>query len=658
MKMQIKKLFITSKIEQKYREIAFQEGKINFIVGNSLTGKTAIIFIIDYILGSDSSQIPSGIILQKVDWFGMVCSLDNNETLIVARRNPDISKMEVFLDIGKDICVPEVLAANIPFAEFKKRLDLLANLPEMDFKEGSADEKNGFKNRAGFRDLAAFLYQPQYIIANPTSLFFKTESFEHREKLKVISELVLDIIDATIMQNREKIKQIQEELEACYKEKKELKKIAESKKEDLLDKLLLATRAGLLDKTIHQNMKSKEMFNLLLEVVENYKKNPFGVKDTENLVNEKLLLLKKEEQTLALALRELLCTETRLHTLINTTSCNGMFRETFQIQADRLYISENLKISQEKCPFCHSIVKQENESLKRLQEALRETEASLEVLDLSSSNFIKQLTEVEKDVASKKISLRKIQRQISALESESKEKHQDLLTQGEVARLIGGIEEFIELYRDIGDSAGLDTKINQLQSQLADIQDIISEKEIKEKREKVRKFLADRLTSYASQLNIEYPDSKAEFDWKALTVVIQTDEMQRRYLSMLGSGANWLSYHIAAMLALAEYFSTFQSFVPSFLIFDQPSQVYFPTKEKEAKVITKKDISTEYTTDEQAVRKIFSLISAVVEKLSPSLQVIILEHADESLWGDLPNVHLAARWNETNQEKLIPSDWK
>ena len=65
MKMQIKKLFITSKIEQKYREIAFQEGKINFIVGNSLTGKTAIIFIIDYILGSDSSQIPSGIILQK-----------------------------------------------------------------------------------------------------------------------------------------------------------------------------------------------------------------------------------------------------------------------------------------------------------------------------------------------------------------------------------------------------------------------------------------------------------------------------------------------------------------------------------------------------------------------------------------------------------------
>ena len=49
------------------------------------------------------------------------------------------------------------------------------------------------------------------------------------------------------------------------------------------------------------------------------------------------------------------------------------------------------------------------------------------------------------------------------------------------------------------------------------------------------------------------------------------------FLWEIGSGANWLSYHVASMIGLHELFlSQRGNPVPSMLILDQPSQVYFP----------------------------------------------------------------------------------
>jgi len=36
------------------------------------------------------------------------------------------------------------------------------------------------------------------------------------------------------------------------------------------------------------------------------------------------------------------------------------------------------------------------------------------------------------------------------------------------------------------------------------------------------------------------------------------------------------------------------------------------------------------------------------------LQVIVLDHADEEVWGDLPNIILAEEWRD---RALVPFDW-
>ena len=66
----------------------------------------------------------------------------------------------------------------------KRLLDDLAGLSKLDFTGG--DDSAGFDGRPSFRDLAAFTFQPQNIVANPDVLFFKTNTYEHREKLRKI----------------------------------------------------------------------------------------------------------------------------------------------------------------------------------------------------------------------------------------------------------------------------------------------------------------------------------------------------------------------------------------------------------------------------------------------------------------------------------------
>ena len=42
----------------------------------------------------------------------------------------------------------------------------------------------GFQARMGFRDLMAFVFQTQDIVANQNILFYKTHAHEHRERLR------------------------------------------------------------------------------------------------------------------------------------------------------------------------------------------------------------------------------------------------------------------------------------------------------------------------------------------------------------------------------------------------------------------------------------------------------------------------------------------
>lgn len=93
-----------------------------------------------------------------------------------------------------------------------------------------------------------------------------------------------------------------------------------------------------------------------------------------------------------------------------------------------------------------------------------------------------------------------------------------------------------------------------------------------------------------------------------------------------------MCYHLATILGLHEFFYKLKetdkrNYVPSFLVLDQPSQVYFPERIESKKVLTERE-----SEDKSNTRKIFEACKIFMERTDSKVQIIILEHASSDMW--------------------------
>jgi hypothetical protein len=195
MKLAILKVILWPKDSSKQpREVNFQPDRINVITGQSGSGKSAMTAIIDYCLGSGKCAIPVGLIRDKTAWFGLLLDVGSTR-LVVARPEPGQQQRtsDLYLMEGREVLVPATPEKNASIDALKDRLNQLAGLPDVGF--GGQDSPSGFDSRPSIRDMAAFNFQPQHVVANPSTLFFKADTYRHREKLKTIFPLVLGALN-------------------------------------------------------------------------------------------------------------------------------------------------------------------------------------------------------------------------------------------------------------------------------------------------------------------------------------------------------------------------------------------------------------------------------------------------------------------------------
>ena len=94
-------------------------------------------------------------------------------------------------------------------------------------------------------------------------------------------------------------------------------------------------------------------------------------------------------------------------------------------------------------------------------------------------------------------------------------------------------------------------------------------------------LINQKISTKARELELEHSGFPVRLDTRRLTVVADTP-VGPVPLSEMGSGENWLGYHLATLLSLHEWFSEHALPVPRALVLDQPSQVYFPSDYEDA----------------------------------------------------------------------------
>lgn len=651
---------------KKERILSFDLTKINVITGDSQKGKSSIIPIIDYCLGSSKCTIPVGIIREKTEWFGIVVAI-KGELILLARKEPGIHSQsgDVFIFENVDLeKLPRPEAErNVEF--LKNKLNEIATLPFLTLSDENDSESSN--KRASFRDFSAFQFQPQHIVANPYTLFYKADTYQNRERLKNIFPLVLGAIDKEILYLRQQLKELEKEHKQKQNELSEIKKINSHWFYNLKSYYAQAKEYGLL-----LNPSSSELgwstqiyISQLLEIPKRIQSQTLSFKniDTQAAVTE-LSNLFKEELNLS---HEIGSLRQRLYKMTRLFESEKLYQESLDAQQERLQPSNWLvQLLEPKtvCPFCGSENSKAHDEIHRLYNYQSKISSTSNNIEKSSAMLDREIVKLRIRLKELESSLNFIRKQRTELEIESEEVRRTRQTEQEIFRFIGRLEKSLSDYKLTHENNDLEGEVKALEEQIFILKRKIDPKSIEAKLKLALNTISEKINRYADFLGVEDADQPIELDITNLTLKKKSGQRED-YLWEIGSGANWMGYHIATLLALHEFLIDLKwNPVPQFLIIDQPSQVYFPEKIVQSRsedpasaggIITPPPAFRQE--DVIRVQKIFSALSTCLRLTKHSVQLIIIEHADQDTWsGTEQDIHVAERWRG-EKEALIPEDW-
>lgn len=650
MYFQILKLVLWPRKDASPQIIPFEKGVVNVITGASKTGKSAVIPIIDYCLGAEKCAIPVGVIRKHCSWFGVVVETGEGE-LLLARREPgdQQSTGEMFVLSGADVTVPEVITAkNTTVEAVKSELNRLAGLTSLGFE---FENDNGFSGRPSFRDLTAFIFQPQNIVANPNVVFFKADMTQHREKLKTIFPYILGAVTARTLAIRYQIDQLSRQLKRKESQLAAVRATSDRWVREGGTKLRQAVDLGLLPAYERIPDAWEEIVDMLRSLVNGRGDRAAPSTKGYDAVFDRLKELREEESRVSAQLTE---QRQQLRELRRLSESSVAYGNSVRLQRDRLALSAWLaERAEARSEALLALDADGEERIDALCDALSVVEVQLRTYPFMAESLEKEELK-RRELADEAVArLGEVRKEIAILEAESEEGQQLIAHGFAVERFLGGLEQSLAFYQEADPSSSLQAEVDQLQSRISDLSSEIEESKIFVRQRSALNELQGLAGAIVPGLDAEDPHAAVQLDIRELTVLVSHEGREDR-LWEIGSGANWLAYHIAITVALQQFFLRYSPHpVPGLLVYDQPSQVYFPRRalkddEKDARVQWEDD-------DIEQVRKVFKVLDKAVTDAKGRLQVIVMDHAHDEVWGNIPSVILCEEWR--GGKKLVPIDW-
>lgn len=651
MQFQIEKLILWPKNEKfEYKVIDFNTDTVNVITGDSRTGKSAIIPIIDYCLASGDCYIPTQTIRKACSWFGVVVKLEKGRALF-ARKEPGLQKStsEMMLIQDEKIEIPNTPEKNATCQSVKRFLDEYSKLSFIDTDEGY------YGSRPAFRDLMSFCFQPQNVVANANILFYKTDKTEHRNKLINIFPYVLGAITPEVLSARQELSVLQRQLKKKESDYEKLCQLTTRWEDEIRGWMSVAIELGLIEESSRNNSfesQLKEMEELVKSNTEE------KIINSDSIFNgsQEIVKLRESENSIALELTKY---KNRYIEMSQLTKSINEYRDALTIQIERLNITSWLDERAKKghiCPVCQqkcddnhqrnmyfTRLKEAKNKKKQLEDVPAAFEREYDLVKGEIQRLTEELVSVQKRI--------KIEESRKKQEADAENTNPNRYTLDGISRFLGKIEYASETIASLEVDGELSEEINKLKIRINELKKTVDESAIKRKIDSAITRVSIKQMELIKSLDSERPNDPFKLDYKNLTVEVDSEDGRKDYLWEIGSGSNWLSYHISTILGLQSFFSTFQASVPNFVVFDQPSQVYFPhlSDVDEIEVRNLKDV------DKEAVKSIFSTMAKCISSTKGKMQIIVLEHADSSIYGEVGEIHEVCVWQ--NGDKLIPLEW-
>ena len=642
--MQIKNIILYKNAEQ-VRVLPFELGKVNIITGESKSGKTALIDIVDYCLGSKSCKIADGVIKDSVYWFAVTVVFNDKEEYVIARLNPSVRQVssvsEIYIEKAGQEPYPSFDSIHNNsntdgLKEFlSRKLEIAENLQ---IAEGYTREPL----EVNFRHARLYSFQPQTLIAQRDYLFYKQTEPYIPQAIKDSLPYFLGAIREDGLKLEQEIARKKRDLNRLVREKNETEKIKADGISKAFSLIEEAKQIGILEKQI------------VVETVPDAIKTLDGIKDWE--YRDSVVEVRGENSALKALLTKRNDNKVELGKLEDTISATEAFIknnfsyskevEQQKIRLESINLFQVNATDNKTCPLCSSVLSTEIPKISSINTSLHKIRQNLEETSREKPRLNEYLQGLKNNGEKLKEEIAKNESAITALynEQENARRLRDLnLRRGKV---IGRISLFLESL-DLSEDRGLDNKIATLRSEIDSLLSLVDKESKDDKMASIINRINLQMSNWVQKLDVEHENSSIRFDIPKLSLVADT-ATKSIPLFQMGSGANWVSYHLLIHFALHQYFIQANRPVPRFLMIDQPTQVYFPPEKD-----TNNDGIIQESSDEIAVKKMFDFIIDVTNSFESGLQVIITDHA--YLRSEKFEQCVREIWR--NGVKLIPQEW-
>lgn len=603
--------------EDKIHSLEFKRNKVNIITGESQTGKSTLLKVLDYCFLASDHDIPHDVINDNVSWYGIKFYI-NDKDYFLARRSPNgnmVSSEYFFSSIGE---VPITPVATIDQEDLRRILEAEFSIDDrIKMPFGGRVIKSGSK--VSFRYFFLFNTISDDIILNSKTFFDKQEIDRYREALPRIFDLALGIDDLENIIARERKEQLQREI-AKHERKK----------------TTLSDNQSSFASEIREIASEAAEFGLIPEV----DKNVTAISLRDSLSNTNITPNYDAS------------TKRRADVNSELFSINRQIRKYSQFTEEYKNYKSTIKNSQDSLKPLRVLMDRSGEVIKSsiFDELISSLQVDLRTID----EAIKARRPVESQVtaAVKKLQERKqsLQEELQALPEvpRSFKELQDMWV------FLGEARGKLSIYARIDDKQA-NKQVPPDTSNLASELDSIQVKDV----ESERAATISLIDEVAAALMLEtgtalenYATWYASFNYKEKK--IQLRKPKSTLIENVGSSSNHMFLHLIHFLALHEVALNKNSkFIPSFLIIDQPSRPYWGDDEES-------DPENLLHSDRVKIRTAFEMLDNFIARANKEyrkeFQIIVFEHVPTSMFDDMKNTHLLPVFR--GGTALIPPSWK
>ncbi|WP_455023512.1 DUF3732 domain-containing protein [Oribacterium sinus] len=616
MKSYIKAIIIFNKNGEK-RVVPLEQG-VNIITGESKTGKSALVEIIDYCMCSTRSTIPKGKITDFSYLYTIVMVIGEN-SYVIARYNWNDGGKMYFSKEKKDF-EPGNLELNyfeeklaLPYKDIKNEIECALGL----FVTNMATDKEQKSNKASLRNMVSYLFQHQNLMASKFALFYRFTDFYKRRDVIDQFPVFAGMISQEYYSDLIQLNTLKAQLKQKYKNQKANEKSTAYIKENLSP--LLKDYFALLE----QDFDGKNSVQKMLEIASN-----LPVFDDKQLFSEKKITeryseLNKELENLRDEEREILL---KIKNIDNASDIGGSFIQMLKDLKQQTGVAE-IETDEYTCPLCGNNCKEIAENDSKLIEATEWLDNELKITEKFTADFsedVRKLKEVHSNIDEK---IRDVWQQIKTIE----EKFITSKTLVSKREKINYAKARIAVYVEMSNSGVFETvdrDIEELKEKIAKLEEKIKGFDIEQKMSEAERFLSKNMNHLSLTLDFEEDYRPINLNFGLMDGSFDIYQHQKSneniYLYEMGSGANWVSCHIALFLSFLRFFATQDnSPMPLVMFFDQPSQVYFPQGNDKVE-ITQADL----VAVNKMYKTIFDEVNSIGKDTGILPQIIIVDHVN------------------------------